>query len=207
MLFDSKKSAFCAYIVGKRNRGKSHCLIRMLLHPKLLKGKFDEVILINPTYDYDVKYHVVKFTKIYKEFSLELMDELVAYFEEKAKEEPKPKILLILDDCISQDNFKSHRNDHPLNTIAVNGRHWGVSMIILSQKYNAVSSAIRNQLDYLMIFESKNHKEKEDLYEEYGFGTKKEFFEFLDQVYTDPHDVLIIDNITNKYYKNFIRIK
>ena len=201
-MFDAQVS-FCSYIVGRRNRGKSHLLLKMLLNKKLLKDKFDEVILINPTYRYDEKYHVIKFTEVFEEFSIELLENLLIKFQEN---EEKSKILLILDDCISENEFKSNQSDHPLNRLAVNGRHWGVSLIVLSQKYNAISSYIRAQLDYVILFETSNHYELKSIYEEYGSGSIKEFEELLKRVYTKKHDFLVIDSINNQMLKNFLPI-
>lgn len=201
-MFDAQVS-FCSYIVGKRNRGKSHLLLKMLLNKKLLKDKFDEVILINPTYKYDEKYHIIKFTEVFEEFSIELLEDLLVKFQENTEN----KILLILDDCIAENEFKSNQSDHPLNRLAVNGRHWGVSLIILSQKYNAISSYIRAQLDYIILFETSNHYELKSIYEEYGSSSFKDFEEFLTRVYTKPHDFLVIDNINNKMLKNFLPIE
>lgn len=200
-MFDAQVS-FCSYIVGKRNRGKSYLLLKMLLNKKLLKDKFDEVILINPTYKYDEKYHVIKFTEVFEEFSIELLDDLLIKFQENTEN----KILLILDDCIAENEFKSNQSDHPLNRLAVNGRHWGISLIILSQKYNAISSYVRAQLDYIILFETSNHYELKCLHEEYGTGTFREFEDFLKHVYTKKHDFLVIDNIENKMLKNFLPI-
>lgn len=201
-MFNAEES-FCAYIVGKRNSGKSHLLLQLLISKDGFKDKFDHVYLINPTYKYDEKYHVIKFTEVYDSFSNELVDELIVKFEEK---DPEENVLLILDDCVCEDNFKKNQSDTPLNRLAVNGRHLGVSMIILSQKYNAISSYIRSQLDYILLFETKNQTEIRTLYEEFGEGSSKEFLDYLTKVFTKRHDVFIIDNIKGAYYKNFIPI-
>lgn len=195
--------SFVSYIIGKRNSGKSYLLIQMLLSKDCFKGKFDEVIIINPTIDYDEKYKVVKFSRVYREFSTELLDSLITEFEERKKENSKYNVLLILDDCISQTDFKNNMANHPLNTMAVNGRHIGLSLVILSQKWSAISSYIRVQLDYIILFEFKNQYEIDALYKEYGEGCKEEFKKLLADVYTKRHDTLLIDNIENKYYKNF----
>lgn len=195
--------SFVSYIVGKRNSGKTYLLIQMLISKQLLKGKFDEVIIINPTINYDDKYKVVKFSRVFTEFSTELLDSLIVEFEAKRTEKKDYKTLLILDDCISQADFKNNLAGHPLNTMAVNGRHWGLSLMILSQKWSAISSYIRAQLDYIILFEFKNQYEIDALYKEYGVGTKEEFKQLLHDVYTEQHDTLLINNITNTFYKNF----
>lgn len=197
-MFDAEVS-FCSYIVGKRNRGKSYLLLKMLTNKQLLMNKFDRVILINPTYEYDTKYHTVKFSEVHTNFSIEILEKLLEEFQENTED----KILLILDDCISEAEFKSHQSDHPLNRLAVNGRHWGVSLMILSQKYNAISPYVRAQLDYIIIFETKNHAELKALYDEFGHGSFKDFVSQMERVYTNPHDFLVIDNIKNRLLKNF----
>jgi hypothetical protein len=196
---------FTLYVVGRRNSGKSHCLISMLIHPKLMYKKFDEIYIINPTYRFDEKYHVIKFDHVYEEFSLELLEELKLRFEE----EPEKKKLLILDDCISQESFKSNEGTHILNEMALNGRHWGLSLCILSQKFIGTSTYIRAQLDYVLLFDTSNNNEKDTIYGEFGTGTKKEFYAFFDSTFTKKHDTLLIDTTSGNisYYKNFIKIK
>jgi hypothetical protein len=197
-MFDAEKG-FLAYIVGRRGMGKSYLLIQMLLHPNLLNNKFDEVFLVNPNYEYDPKYHVVKFTEVMTDYDNEKMYTLI----EKFKEEPDKKRLIIFDDCIAEHEFKKISNEHPMNEMAVNGRHWGVSMIILSQKYNAISSTIRAQLDYLIMFQIKNHAELDSIYKEFGIGSKNEFYDLIQTVYQSQHDTLLINNIDGQYYLNF----
>lgn len=206
-MFDPEnKNAFIAYIVGRRNQGKSSLLIKMLLHKKLLKDKFDQVILINPTYELDVKYHVLNFTEIFTTFTVETLFEIEENIREKIEENPNYQTLLIFDDCVSSPEFKSNQYDHPLNHFALNGRHLNISMIFLSQRYTGLSQIIRTQLDYLIMFNPFNHSEKEAIYEEYGKGVKKEFLSFLDDIFNDPYDFLVVDNKDFKYLKNFCAI-
>lgn len=197
-MFDAQKG-FLAYIVGRRGMGKSYLLIQMLLHDKLLKHKFDEVYLVNPNYDYDAKYHVVKFTEVFTEYD---NDEMYALID-KFKEDSDKKRLIIFDDCIAEHEFKKITNEHPMNEMAVNGRHWGVSMIMLSQKYNAISPTIRAQLDYLIMFSIKNHAELDTIYKEFGIGSKTEFYDLMQTAYEEPHDTVMINNIDGQYYQNF----
>lgn len=194
--------SFCAYIFGHRNSGKSYLLIQLLLS-KHLNGKFNEIVIINPTKCYDEKYNVIKFSLEYDEFSTELLDELIVHFEEERTKNPEYKVLLILDDCISQDNFKDNQAHHPLNTLAVNGRHWGVSLLILSQKWNAISTYIRTQLDYIIVFETRNMSEIDSMYKEFGQDTKENFRRFFQSIFTKKHDFLVIDNVHKVYMKNF----
>lgn len=197
------KNAFICYIVGRRNQGKSSLLIKMLLNDKLLKNKFDQVILINPTYYLDTKYHIINFTDVYTDFSVELLEKLNNDINEKVIKNEKYQTLLIFDDCIADPEFKSNEYSNPLNHFALNGRHLNISMIFLSQRYTGLSSIIRTQLDYLLLFNPINHKEKEVIYEEYGKGKKTDFNEILDTVYNEPYNFLVVDNRNFVYLKNF----
>jgi hypothetical protein len=206
-MFDpSKKNAFIAYIVGRRNQGKSSLLIKMLLHKKLLKGKFDQVIIINPTYNLDTKYHVINFTQVHTTFTIDTLHEIEEAISKQVETNPDYQTLLVFDDCVSSPEFKSNQYDHPLNHFALNGRHLNISMIFLSQRYTGLSQIIRTQLDYLILFNPFNHSEKEAVYEEYGKGVKKDFFNFLDDVFKEPYDFLVVDNKVFRYLKNFCTI-
>lgn len=197
-MFNADKGFICC-IIGKRGSGKSHLLLQMLLHKRLLKEKFDEIILINPSFKYDKKYEIIEFTEVYEDFTIELIEEL----NEKFQETPETKRLIILDDCISSSEFKSNLSYHPLNTLVSNGRHWGCSLIILSQKYNAISSTIRAQYDYIIMFKTANHKELMSVYDEYGVGTKEEFLDVMKTIFKEPYSFAVIDVANDKILKNF----
>lgn len=197
-MFDANKG-FISCIIGKRGSGKSYLLLQMLLHKRLLRDKFDEIILINPSFEYDDKYHNIEFDEIYEEFNSDLIEEL----NEKFKSDPEQKRLLILDDCISSNEFKSNQTYHPLNTLVSNGRHWGCSLIVLSQKYNAISRIIRSQYDYVIFFTIKNQKELSEMYDEYGIGTKEEFINTVNGVFSKPYNFVCLDVSNDKILKNF----
>jgi energy-coupling factor transporter ATP-binding protein EcfA2 len=197
-MFDANKG-FISCIIGKRGSGKSYLLLQMLLHKRLLRDKFDEIILINPSYEYDDKYHNIEFDEVYTEYTMDLIEDL----NDKFKEDPNIKRLLILDDCISSNEFKSNNSYNPLNTLVSNGRHWGCSLIVLSQKYNAISKIIRSQYDYVIFFSIKNHKELSDIYDEYGIGNKEEFINTVSDIFSKPYNFICLDVSNDRILKNF----
>ena len=73
------------------------------------------------------------------------------------KKDPKTKrlfsILLIFDDVA--DNKAIH-NDKALNSCFTRGRHSQVSTILSTQKYNAVSTIIRTNMDSMYLFRLRN---------------------------------------------------
>lgn len=204
-MFDPKdKNAFISIICGRRNSGKTSLLIKMLLHPQLLKGKFDAVFLINPTYLLDHKYSIIKFTEVYTEFDTEIIESIKNFCLEQTLLDPKKNFLLILDDCISHEDFKSNQSYNILNELACNSRHINLSVIVLTQVFKGVSLTMRRQADYVIFFNNKNHEELSSLYDEFGIGTKKDFMELLNSnVFKERHDFILIDNIQDKMYRNF----
>ena len=56
------------------------------------------------------------------------------------------------------------------------------------------------------MFNNKNKKEKDALYDEWGEGTKNEFIKFLDKCFIGKYDFLLFDNKEDKVYKNFMLI-
>jgi hypothetical protein len=206
-LFDPKnKNAFIMYIVGRRNKGKSTLLIKMLLSNKLLKNKFHEVYLINPTYEEDEKYHVVNFTQVFTDYNPEIVMDIKQKCIEDLKNNPNKQTLIIFDDCIANKEFKKDNENDILNEIAFNSRHFNISTIILSQYYKGMSLMSRTQIDYLIFFNNKNKREKDALYDEWGEGTKNDFIRFLEKKFTGVYDFLLFDNKQDKIYKNFILI-
>jgi hypothetical protein len=204
-MFEPKdKNAFVSIICGRRNSGKTTLLLKMLLHHKLLKGKFDAVFLINPTYLLDDKYSIIKFTEVYTDFTIETVENLRNFCLEETLMNPKKNFLLILDDCISHEDFKSNQSNNILNELACNSRHINLSIIVLTQVFKGVSLTMRRQADYIIFFNNKNHEELSSLYEEFGVGSKKDFFNLLNNVvFKDRHDFILIDNIDDKIYRNF----
>lgn len=200
------KNAFILYMVGRRNKGKSTLLIKMLLSPKYLKNKFHEVYLINPTYEEDEKYHVVNFTDVITEYNPEDIMAIKLKCIEDLKTNPNKQTLIIFDDCIANKNFKSNNEDDILNEMAFNSRHYNISTVILSQFYKGMSLMSRTQIDYLIFFNNKNKREKDALYEEWGEGSKNDFINFLETSFKGQYDFLLFDNKVDKVYKNFILI-
>jgi len=197
------------YISGKRNSGKTYFTIQMLINKKLLKNHFDEIFVINPTLEYDNKWSILDIPdeNIFGEFSLDLLEELDNHIQEEFKKDNEKKTLLILDDCLGSNDFKKNNDNNIFNKMIYIGRHYNLSMIILSQKFKGISGGIRSNIDYFITFDTYNDKEKTAIFEEFGIGNKKQFYQILKYVFTDKYDKMIIDTANGYFYKNFNRLK
>lgn len=195
------------YISGKRNSGKSYFTIQMLINKHLLKNKFDELYIINPTLNYDNKWKLLDIPEenIFGEFSLDLLERLDNYFQDKFSQNNKINFCLVLDDCLSSKDFKKNHANIFDKMIYI-GRHYNLNMIILSQKFKGISTGIRSNIDYFITFDTYNDNEKKTIFEEMGIGTKKQFYEIWNFVFQKKYDKLIIDTANGKFYRNFNKL-
>ena len=91
---------------------------------------------------------------------------------EKKEDEPSlEKILFIFDDMLSDKSFRHHSSK--LSSFACLCRHFGISLIVLSQKWNAVPNTIRMQSNITILCATDNYQ-KSLIVENAIHGTEKE---------------------------------
>jgi hypothetical protein len=203
---DSKGITISIY--GKRNSGKSYLLVnRLLMSPQLLKGKFDEIYLIHPNVKYDLKYHKIQFTEVYEEFSQVLIEYITEKVRAKYEEDPKYRACLIMDDCVGSGDFKGFNKATPLDKAYYNSRHYGLSLITLSQRFKATDFSLRSQLDYVIFFKTRYRAEKKIIEESYGLDDKKKWEEVWLYTFQDFYDFMLIDTKKDIIYRNFNRLE
>jgi hypothetical protein len=118
--------------------------------------------------------------------------------------------LLILDDVGTQiRNNKMLENR--LNILSNNRRHRRLSIIILGQQIYQIPPPIRKNTNMIFMFKPKTKKEKDILFDEFMEMPRNDFNDFLDFVYQDKRDFLIIDMCMRDsadivYYRNFNRL-
>lgn len=195
---------FVIYMSAPRGSGKTHLLLQLLISEDFYNDVFDKIYFVCPSFFQDPKYSIL---------DLPPNQVMLKYDEKKIETIIKNKsdddeYLFIFDDCITQDSFKSNTNNQILNTIAVNGRHMGVSLIIASQKTSGSSSFIRSQADGVYIWKPRSRNEIEALYEDNSIGTlsKKEFMELLDYATSEKYSHLFINYQNGNVYKNFKKL-
>ena len=76
-------------------------------------------------------------------------------FQKKNGETKLLSVLFLIDDFIDQQNFAKHNN--LLNALYIKARHYGVSIISSSQKYNRLSTTIRTNSRQLIVFNLRNY--------------------------------------------------
>ena len=150
--------------------GKTQLVANLILD--IYRGCFSRIYIVSPSIDIDDTWLPVK--KFIADELTTTEDEQIYYpdFDGEAvqhilttqkkvidhqKKDPKTKklfsILLVFDDVA--DNKAIHNNP-ALNSCFTRGRHSQISTILSTQKYNAVSTIIRTNMDSMYLFRLRN---------------------------------------------------
>ena len=78
------------------------------------------------------------------------------------------RVLLIEDDCAGL--YRNANKSDPLTNAVFKRRHFGCSMIKVTQQFNAMPAAHRIAMGALILFDIPNKKELETIYESYQMG-------------------------------------
>lgn len=197
-------------IIGKRYSGKSWLLVnRILLSEELLMGKFDELILIHPNYQYDIKYHKLDIKQIFTEFNQDLVEMIGEYAQKKYEKNNDYRLCLICDDCIGASDFGKNKKT-PLDNLFYNSRHYGLSLIVVSQRIYGLPKSIRTQMDYVILFNTRNGNEYRDIYDSYGSEDKNEWKQLWKYSFKKRNEeerpFILIDTNRGIYYRNFNKL-
>ena len=198
----------CVYVIsGRRGSGKSTLALSLLNSKLAYRKRFKNLFLISPTARSDKK-----FSKVLKE-----LDDDGKYFDELTEnniqsildivkadnEENNKKNLhaLILDDCVLD---LPKKKSSILNRLVIESRHHNLTLLILSQKYNLISTVIRANMDIISFFPSLNNKEVTTFQEDLNIS-KELFYQMYNKATDKPNDFLHVNLLSfpPKFYKKF----
>jgi hypothetical protein len=111
--------------------------------------------------------------------------------KEEGKKEIDERILVVMDDCIS--DAKTWSKSENLKEIFFNGRHYNITLIIVSQDIVAIPPSFRSNTDIVMLFQCDIQNEIVKLYQHYAgiFSSVQEFKDTLNVV-CQNYGVLVI---------------
>ncbi len=215
----NKSNAF--YIVGHAGSGKSSLMMALLCSrptkknrdkPRFFYRFYDRIFLISPSYaTLDLKQLKLNEDRIYDKYSDELMSEII----EKEKDGENLNNLVILDDSI-RDITKSKI----MNKLILNRRHAtynkdlphtsGLSVWIMSQKFNMLPLSFRSNMSDIILFKTENKKELTSIKEELMSDlTPEEQKEVLKEAWSKKYGFLYIkmnNPKKDRYYSKFDKI-
>lgn len=175
---------FRACVVAPSGSGKTVLIQSLILD--IYKNKFDSIYIFSPSiyidnvFDPIINYIDNELTINYKSKEKYYFDEydddalfqiietqsnIIKYYKENLPSvKLLPSILIIVDDFA--DDVKTMKHNQTLNSLFVRGRHSGISVLISSQKYYAISNIIRLNCTDLIVFTLQNIKDKRAVVED-----------------------------------------
>lgn len=122
------------------------------------------------------------------------------------------RLVIVLDDM----SFRKGMSKTELFTeMFLNGRHWGITLILSSQYLMLLDIACRSNVDYLFVLRETIPRNRLKLYENFFgvFGKKADFFSVLDAC-TQNYEALVLDNTSPNlsidkcvfYYRASVRL-
>lgn len=186
------KLPFRLSIIGPSNCGKTVFLIRLLeFYIKHSKIEPKDIFIYNPTFSLGNNEEKYKLLELPKENVFEQLPH-EEHLKELIKErtEKKHPWILILDDCAGKSTHKNRELDELIFKI----RHSLGSLILISQKYNALSTSIRTNCSHYVFFNTQNKKERKIISNELqGDLDDNEFDKMYNFCCCKPYSFMIID--------------
>ena len=196
MIFENLQP-HCAAIIGRRGSGKTVYVLDLLENE--FYNKFDYIVIISPTAKYDKAFREREFIKkcTVLDPGDKDLDTILKILKDKYKN--KGQTLFLLDDLAFDKSIKSKKP--ALEELSFISRHLGITIWIISQKYNSINKSFRDQLSWLAIFYCKDRDSfRNALYENNAVPADK-----IDQINETlkikDHSKLIIRNDNPIMYK------
>lgn len=110
-------------------------------------------------------------------------------------------VLLILDNMTCCEKVINNKQNNLLRALFYQGRHYKVSLVIISQKMKDIPLSLRVNSTHLICFNLKNAKEEESFFEENR--NIREIESKYKTATEEPFSFLYINKVSNVAYKNF----
>ena len=189
----SKGECFVLTLVGPRSSGKSVVINNLILRDEMLRGLFEQILIISPTIhsDSSSRFLIQEAGKenVYEAYSEDIIQGLIDSVKDKDKHERSMK-LIILDDVIGS----IPKYNSLIYNLTSKARHWSISMIISTQNLRELPPVCRNNTTNWAFFRSGNLKEIEKMMEELGsLGSKENCLNLYNTCVEEPHKFMYID--------------
>jgi len=213
-------SGFNMAIAGSSGSGKTTLMYSIMTKRKKkgkrqsYRGVFEHIYIVSPTLGNKSmkgdEFAKLPQDQIYRELTLQALDELKDTFEKNREEDENS--VLILDD-VGSELRKSGAIEKKLVALCQNRRHLFLSVIFIIQKWKDLPTGIRNNLSHAAFFRPKNQPEKEAIMTELFPFKRDQTESIFDYIYEkdedkDRYSFLFVDMSLKKsskfqYYKCF----
>lgn len=192
---DYLQSSIFALLLGKTNSGKSHFLRYVMREISKSKYPFSYGVVFCGT-EFENSYDFVPDKFIHSEYDEDVLVRLIELQKKNIQNEIYKRCFVIFDDCLSSDEL---RGSGVIRKLAVQSRHYGISVFICCQWPHLCDPPIRSNATHIYMFNLGNSKiALQSLYENFGMRFKS-FDDFKQYYYNniDNHQFIAIikDNL------------
>ncbi len=174
-------------VCSRRNTGKT-MMISVLIQELVKQGKADLVMVMSQTVGVNDDYWFInpRLRQPFNEATIKkLMDR-----QSKVKKSDREQCLLVLDDVLSSKDAENSRFIKRLYTL---GRHYDISVILISQTSNvALTPAIKQNSDYI-LYSRLNRYQLAALHESVTNMDKRDFIAYS-EANNKGYVFLVVDN-------------
>ena len=181
-------SHFSIIVYGQRRTGKTTWLLWMMW---LLKDRFDEIVVYSSTHHEGTFQKFVNPKMCFSVYREGVMQACINHQKaRKQKGEKMPRVLVVMDDVL--DQMKDLRRSDALLQLFTQGRHFNISIVILSQHCKALPPAFRKNVDAAVIFRTFSNDMCKSYYEDYGGCMKRHTFNSILTEATQEYQGLVV---------------
>jgi hypothetical protein len=197
-------------VVSRSQMGKTTLMIKMFEYYWL--AKFEKIIIFCPTYTKDSKWRVIdKYVKsgkvnVYSVVLNDLVKKLWAEWACSANRRRDKHCLFYFDDCVGQEDFKINQETGIINMLVSKGNHDNISSVWVVQKFTQASTIMRTNAEGLFTFYMQSENEIKHVHEEFGFGKRSDFKNWLQRCTSEKYHFVFINRQgagKPDYYHNF----
>ena len=162
---------FNMIIVGKTACGKTKYLLDMLEEKYM--DVFEYIFLICPTFKNNKTYRSWKYESDEDYIVIPCSQKHVDYWLDYVVQSYEGNnSLIILDDCAGGNSVKSRTSE--LVKLGFSARHYGFSMIVITQQLTSIAKAYRDNMTKLVTFYNPRKKDMQEIFDDYLGGVTKE---------------------------------
>ena len=204
---------FVMLIAGPTMSGKTYLTKKLL--DKEFKDNFDEIYILSKTLRFNPQWDMYRKNKKFRFYPKPTVDLLTQILEDRQICQEKariinarrvsqssdsssadvvarcPSLLLILDDILDSNvvNF-----GNVCDTIAADGRHCQISLIVMTQRISGVSRTIRLNTRYVCVFKMVSSEVFRFVKEYLAYKSTKEIERIMRRIFARPKAFLIAIN-------------
>ena len=201
--YDFMPNPLCSFrmiVFSPSNSGKSNVIKNLITRQTFGYKKFYDknIFLFSQTVDIDPIWRDLPLPSnhLHSNWTESLVENLISYAKLQ-----KNGILIILDDMVTSSDAFNNKKSNILKKLFYQGRHYKISLILVSQRMREIPSSMRVNATHLICFNLRNTKEEQD------FISENQQIERIEDKYKqavkDPYCFLYINKLTSKCYKNF----